>query len=67
VLSPDLARKYADHVAVGTEDDDGLFDAHVKVAAPRRSTTPKGELDRAADALAKKWLGECTGSRPRAS
>lgn len=58
VLSPDLARKYADHVAVGTEDDDGLFDAHVKVAALAKVDDVQGELERAADALAKKWLGE---------
>ena len=57
VLSPDLARKYADHVAVG-DDDDGLFDAHVKVAALAKVDDVQAELDREADALAKKWLGE---------
>lgn len=58
VLSPDLARKYADHVAVESEDDDGLFDAHLKVAALAKVDDVQGELDRAAEALAKKWIGE---------
>jgi type III restriction enzyme len=58
VLSPDLARRYADHVAVATEDDDGLFDAHVKVAALAKIDGVQEELDRAADALAKKWIDE---------
>lgn len=58
VLSPDLARRYADHVVVETEDDDGLFDAHVKVAALAKIDDVRGEIDRAADALAKKWIDE---------
>lgn len=58
VLSPDLARKYADHVAVETEDDDGLFDAHVRVAALAKIDDVQGEIDRAADALAKTWIDE---------
>lgn len=58
VLSPDLARKYADHIAVESEDDEGLFDAHVKVAALAKVDDVQGELDRAAEALAKKWIGE---------
>ncbi|MGB2710833.1 MAG: DEAD/DEAH box helicase family protein [Conexibacter sp.] len=58
VLSPDLARKYADHVAVETEEDDGLFDAHVKVVALARIDGVQAEVDRAADALAQKWIGE---------
>jgi hypothetical protein len=41
-----------------TEDDDGLFDAHVKVAALAKVDDVNGELDRAAEALAKKWIGE---------
>jgi type III restriction enzyme len=58
VLSPDLARAYADHVAVATEDDDGLFDAHVKVAALAKVDSVQGEVDRAAEALAQKWIGQ---------
>ncbi len=58
MLSPDLARKYADHVAVANEDDDGLFDAHVKVAALAKVDGVQAELDRAADALAKTWIDE---------
>src|SRR5262249_49179468 len=57
-LSPDIARKYADHIAVETDDDDGLFDAHVRVAALAQVPGVKEELDRAADGLAKRWLSE---------
>ena len=32
-FTADIARKYADHLAKGHEDDDGLFEAHVKIAA----------------------------------
>lgn len=56
VLSPDLARKYADHIAVPDEDDDGLFDAHLKVAALAQVEGVQAEVDREADELAKKWL-----------
>jgi hypothetical protein len=58
VLSAELARRYADHVAVETLDDDGLFDAHVKVAALARIDEVRGELDRAADKLARQWIDE---------
>jgi type III restriction enzyme len=58
VLSPDIARKYVDHIAVKTDDDDGLFDAHVKVAALAKIDGVREEVDRAADLLAKKWLKE---------
>ncbi|WP_328525625.1 DEAD/DEAH box helicase [Kribbella sp. NBC_00359] len=56
VLSPDLARKYADHIAVVDADDDGLFDAHVRIAALAQVEGVQAELDRAADTLAGKWL-----------
>lgn len=52
------ARKYADHIALGDADDDGLFDAHVKVAALAKIEGVAAELDREADMLAKKWLTE---------
>jgi len=58
ILSPDIARKYADHIAVPHDDDDGLFDAHLKVAALAQVEGVQTELDREADALAKKWLTE---------
>ena len=58
VLTADLARKYADHLASEDEDDDGLFDAHVKVAALAQVDGVSEELDREADELGKKWFGE---------
>lgn len=58
VLTPDLARKYAEHIAVADEDDDGLFDAHLKVAALAQVDGVADELDREADALANKWFSK---------
>ena len=58
ILTPDLARKYADHIAVANEEDDGLFDAHVAVAALAQVDGVADELDREADQLAKKWFSE---------
>ena len=58
VLTKDLAHKYADHLAKGEEDDDGLFDAHVKVAALAQVAGVSDELDREADELSKKWFGK---------
>jgi hypothetical protein len=55
VLSPDVARRYADHIAVAA-DDDGLFDAYVQIAALAKIDGVREEIDRAADHLAKKWL-----------
>lgn len=56
VLSPDLARKYADHIAVASEVDDGLFDAHLKVAALAQVDGVKVELEQEADKLAREWF-----------
>ena len=57
-LTADLARKYADYLARGEEDDDGLFDAHVKVAALAQVDGVSDELDREADELGKMWFGK---------
>ena len=57
-LTADLARKYADHLASGDEDDDGLFEAHVKVAALAKVDGVSDELDGAADELGKNWFAE---------
>ena len=57
-LTADLARKYADHLAKGDEDDDGLFDAHVKVAALAQVDGVSDDVDREADELVKKWFGQ---------
>lgn len=58
LLSPDVARKYVDHIAVKAEDDDGLFDAQIKVAALAEVEGVQAELDREADKLAKNWLDQ---------
>jgi type III restriction enzyme len=58
LLSPDIAHKYAEHIAVTDGDDDGLFDAHVKVAALAKVEGVQGDLDREADTLTQRWLAE---------
>ena len=58
ILTPDLARRYADHIAVEHEDDDGIFDAHVKVAALAQVDGVPNDLDREADELAQEWFGQ---------
>lgn len=55
-LTADLARKYADHVTVADEDDDGLLDAHVRVAALAQVEDVPDALDREAERIAKRWL-----------
>lgn len=58
IIGLDLARKYADHVAAPADDDEGLLEAHVMVAALAQVPGIKDELDREADNLAKRWLTE---------
>ena len=58
VMTPDLARAYADHITEPDEDDDGLFDAHVKVAALAQVEQVTDELDREADHLCRAWFDE---------
>ncbi|MEA5446477.1 DEAD/DEAH box helicase family protein [Gammaproteobacteria bacterium AB-CW1] len=56
ILTPELAKRYADHIA--TDDYDGLFDAHVKVSGLARIEDVPHELDRTADKLAREWFAE---------
>lgn len=58
ILAPDIARKYADHIAEPDGDDDGLLNAHVRVAALAQVPGVQAELDREADALARQWLND---------
>ena len=58
MLTADLARKYADYLATEDEDDDGLFDAHVKVAALAQVDGVSDDLDREADDAVRKWFGQ---------
>ena len=57
-LTADLTRQYADYLTSEDEDDDGLFDAHVKVAALAQVDGVSDELDREADRLGTKWFSE---------
>ncbi len=56
VLTPELAKRYADRLA--GDDDDALLDSHIKVAALARIPQVPEELDRAADQLAIQWFDE---------
>lgn len=60
VLSPDLAGTYADRLAGpdDEQDDDGLRDAYVKVAALALVPETSAELDEEATKLAAKWFDE---------
>jgi hypothetical protein len=58
VLPADVVRKYADHIAVRSGDDDGLFDAHLKVVALAKVDDASLQLEAAAGELAGKWLAE---------
>jgi hypothetical protein len=58
VLTPELARQWSDRIAVADEDDDGLYDAHIRVGALARVEGIAEELDREAGKLADKWLGD---------
>lgn len=57
-LTADIARKYADHLAGEDEDDDGLFDAHVRVAALAQVEEVPDALDREAARVAKRWFAD---------
>ena len=57
-LTADLARKYGDYLEDSTKNDDGLFEAHVKIAALAQIDGVSDELDREADMLATKWFSK---------
>ena len=57
VLTADLARKYADHLE-GDQDDDDLYDAHVKVASLAQVEAISDEVDMEADRLCRKWFDD---------
>ena len=62
IISPDLARTFADYLAEKSnrEDDieDALIDAHTDIAALGLVSEVHEYLDAEADSLAKKWLEE---------
>jgi hypothetical protein len=57
-FTADLTRKYADKIAVSSDDDDGLFDAHVAVAALSQVQGAGEALDSEADRLAGEWFSK---------
>lgn len=62
IISPDLARTYAEHIASkdeGAEDeDDALIDAHTTIAAMGLISAIKDELEAASETLARQWLAD---------
>lgn len=58
VFAADVARQYADHIAQSDGEDDGLFDAQLKVAAMAGTDGVQEELDRQANEIAEKWLAK---------
>lgn len=62
VISPDLARTYAEHLASKDEDaedeDEALIDAHTTIAAMGLIPGIKDELEIAAETLARQWLAD---------
>lgn len=62
VVSPDLARTYAEHLAANDEhaedEDEALIDAHTTIAAMGLVSTIKDELEAAAETLARQWLAD---------
>src|SRR5690606_5420959 len=62
VVSPDLARTYADRLADADEDadsiEDALFDARATVAALGMVPEVKDYLESEADKLAERWFAE---------
>jgi superfamily II DNA or RNA helicase len=54
-LTPELARRYADHIA-GDEDDDALRDAYITVGALGKIDGIVDVLDKEADKLANDWF-----------
>lgn len=51
VFTPDLARDFAERIAKSVDDDDGLLDAHLKVAALAKVEGVREALDDEADKI----------------
>lgn len=58
VLTPDLARDYAERIADPEEGDDGLFDARLKVAALTKVEGIRDDLDQEAAKIFKRWVAK---------
>lgn len=59
LLTPELARRYADHIAVEDDNDDGLYEAHITVAAlGKMADVIVDTLEAEADKLARQWFDE---------
>jgi type III restriction enzyme len=62
IMSPDLARTYAEYLAGKDEyagdEDEALIDAHTAIAALGLVSSIRDDLDTEAEALARQWLAE---------
>lgn len=56
ILSPGLCSAYVDHLIPEGDDDEGLLEANVTVAALARVPEIVEAIEREADSLARKWL-----------
>ncbi len=57
LLTPELAKRYADYLA-DDDDDDSLLDAHITVGALGKMNGVVEALDKEADELARQWFTE---------
>ena len=59
LLTPELAKRYAEHIAAEDENDDGLYEAHITVAALGKMNAVSVEvLETESDKLARQWFDE---------
>ncbi len=57
-ITPDIARTYVDHLALGAEDEDAYRDANVRVAALAMLPQTRPALDAEADRIVHDWLAK---------
>lgn len=57
-ITPDIARTYVDHLAMGSDDEDAYRDANVRVAALAMLPQTRPRLDAEADRIVHDWLAK---------
>ena len=63
VLSPALCSSYVGHLSGSDSDEDDLLEAHITLASLGRVPEIANEVEREADVLSRKWLGETRVAR----